>query len=351
MWNTITTVLIVACPCALLLASTFTNGNAVRILTRNKFYIRHPDVIEDLANINHIVFDKTGTLTQSKKVKVEWNGRPFTEEEVHEVAALLSQSNHPLSKIVFTYLQVNNIETVHNYKNHVGQGIEGWVNEKHIMLGSADFVKIIDGFNSNASKLFVRIDNEVVGVFEIINAYRIGLSNILFDLKRRFAISVISGDNDSEKQNLLHLVGFSNKVMFNMKPDEKLTYIKQLQQKSHYNVLMIGDGLNDAGALKQSNVGIAVTENNNNFTPASDAILDASAFAKLPDFLSFAKATKLIVYSSFTLSVLYNLIGLFFALQGTLSPVVAAILMPVSSLSIILLTYGMSTIIAKQYKL
>ncbi|MBA4198505.1 MAG: heavy metal translocating P-type ATPase [Chitinophaga sp.] len=351
MWNTITTVLIVACPCALLLASTFTNGNAVRILTGNKFYIRHPDVIEDLAAINHIVFDKTGTLTQNKKVNIEWNGRTLNDEEIFEVASLLSQSNHPLSKVVFNYLNVQTIDEVHNYKNHVGLGIEGWVNEKHIMLGSADFVKVIDGFNKNTSKLFVKIDNEVVGVFEIVNAYRMGLSNVLYNLKRRFAISVISGDNDSEKQKLLHLVGFNNKVMFNMKPDEKLAYIKQLQSKNNYNVLMIGDGLNDAGALKQSNVGIAVTENNNNFTPASDAILDASVFAKLPDFLSFAKSTKLIVYSSFILSILYNLIGLFFALQGTLSPVVAAILMPLSSISIILLTYGMSSIIAKKYKL
>lgn len=217
MWNTITTVLIVACPCALLLASTFTNGNAVRILTGNKFYIRHPDVIEDLAAINHIVFDKTGTLTQNKKVNIEWNGRTLNDEEIFEVASLLSQSNHPLSKVVFNYLNVQTIDEVHNYKNHVGLGIEGWVNEKHIMLGSADFVKVIDGFNKNTSKLFVKIDNEVVGVFEIVNAYRMGLSNVLYNLKRRFAISVISGDNDSEKQKLLHLVGFNNKVMFNMK--------------------------------------------------------------------------------------------------------------------------------------
>jgi len=351
MWNTITTVLIVACPCALLLAATFTNGNAVRILTRNKFYIRHPNVIEDLAKINHIVFDKTGTLTQNKKINVQWKGRLLSDTEMNEVAALLSQSNHPLSKVVLSYLNINVDNTINHFKNHIGLGIEGWINEKHIMIGSATFVKTENITNNNTSKLFVKIDNEIAGVFDIVNVYRIGLNKILFKLKTKFAISVISGDNDAEKNNLQNMLGFSNKIFFNKKPDEKLDFIKHLQNENKYNVLMIGDGLNDAGALKQSNVGIAVTEGNNNFSPASDAILDASVFSKLPNFLSFTQSTKTIVYSSFVVSVLYNIIGLFFALQGTLSPVVAAVLMPASSISIILLTYGMSSIMAKKYKL
>jgi Cu+-exporting ATPase len=351
MWNTISTVLIVACPCALLLASTFTNGNVVRILTRNKLYIRHADVIEQLASINHIVFDKTGTLTQDKEQRVKYDGSELIDQEKNDIGSLLAQSNHPLSKAVVQYLQINHLMDVQHYKDYVGLGIEGWVNEQHIKIGSAAFVQATFKKNNNASQIFVSIDDKVLGCFTIKTAYRFGLSTMIQQLKHRFQLAVISGDNNAEQKNLEQLMGNHAEVLFSMKPDEKLAYIKQLQKNKQHLLLMIGDGLNDAGALKQSDVGIAVTENNNNFTPASDAILDASMFAKLPQFLAFAKSSKVIILSSFMLSIMYNSIGLFFALQGALSPLVAAILMPISSASIILLTYGLSNWLARKYSL
>ena len=102
---------------------------------------------------------------------------------------------------------------------------------------------------------------------------------------------------------------------------------------------MLGDGLNDAGALKQSDAGVVVAEDTNNFTPACDAILDARQFHLLPSFLDFARRSIRLVYFAYTFALVYNIIGLSFAVQGALSPIVAAILMPLSSISIVL--FGM----------
>jgi Cu+-exporting ATPase len=351
MWNALTTVLIVACPCALLLSSTFTNGNVLRILTRNKFYIRHPDVIEDLAKVNHIVFDKTGTLTQSRKAGIGYDGYTLSLADGEAIASLLAQSSHPLSRAVLDCLAITEPKKVEHFKTIIGKGIEGWINERHIMLGSAEFVQYTGDKKQNGSILYIKMDGKDIGCFSISNVYRFGFKELLQSLKTGFNVSVISGDNNAELEHLQEVLGKKSEILFNMKPDEKLAYIKHLQETKKENVLMIGDGLNDAGALKQSHVGIAITESSNNFTPASDGILDATQFSKLHQFIQFAKGSKQIILSSFILSILYNVVGLYFALQGTLSPLVAAILMPISSVSIILVTYGMSSVLARKYKL
>jgi Cu+-exporting ATPase len=139
-------------------------------------------------------------------------------------------------------------------------------------------------------------------------------------------------------------------MMQKKKPEDKLHYVEQLQKQGE-KVMMIGDGLNDAGALKQSDIGIAVSEQTNNFTPSSDAIIEAKQISRLKKFINLCRANRNIVIASFILSIVYNIIGLSFAVQGTLSPLVAAILMPCSSLSILLITFGSSNLLAKRMKL
>jgi len=154
---------------------------------------------------------------------------------------------------------------------------------------------------------------------------------------------LLSGDNDSEKSKLVAL--FNGELLFNQTPQDKLDYIKEIQ-KSGRKTIMIGDGLNDSGALMQSEIGIAVTDDINNFSPACDVILKGNSFILFDAFLDYCKNTRLIINTSFALSILYNIIGLYFAVTSQLQPVVAAILMPASSVSIVLLTTAMSSLLA-----
>jgi Cu+-exporting ATPase len=134
--------------------------------------------------------------------------------------------------------------------------------------------------------------------------------------------------------------------VFNKKPEQKLDFIKQLQEKGS-NVMMVGDGLNDAGALAQSDIGISISENVNVFSPACDAILDASQFQEISYYLKLSKKAILIIKMSFILSLLYNIIGLTFALSGNLLPLVAAIIMPLSTITIVSFVTIMSNYFSK----
>lgn len=341
-WNAVTSILIVACPCALLLSSTFTNGNIIRILNKYKLFIKNASVIEQMSDIDTIVFDKTGTITEQGKSEIFFQGPEISEEQSQFIRSLAGQSNHPLSKSIISYLPFCKGLQVKNYKEFKGHGVSAIINNHFLKMGSAEFVlkNNLEHLNGG-TRVYISIDDEFLGYFNIKNTYRQSLENIVSSLKSKFELKVLSGDNDSEEKYLKTIFGANAQMLFNQKPEDKLNFIKQLQQK-HKKVLMIGDGLNDAGALKQSNVGIAISDNINNFSPACDAILSGENFYLLNQLINYCRKEKKIIFSSFVLSILYNIVGLGFAVQGDLKPVIAAILMPISSISIVLLTTGLS---------
>jgi len=349
LWNSVTAILIIACPCALLLSSTFTNGNVLRILGNNKFYLRSAQVIETIAKINKIVFDKTGTLTTTEQQFVEYEGLTLTDNQLTNIALLAKQSNHPLNKILVNFLkhyqtQSNN---VNSYMEVTGKGIEGYINSKLYSIGSSTYILGRDtGTVNMTTGVYVAEEGKLLGRFSFNNHYRDNIQLLVKQLQTKYNLSVISGDNSGEEQHLGNLMGNETKLLFNQKPEHKLQYIKLLQEDGD-KVMMIGDGLNDAGALQKSDVGIAVAEDCNNFTPASDAIIEAKQLTKLPLFIKLCIANKNIIIASFILSIIYNLIGIFFAVQGQLSPLIAAILMPSSSLTILLVTFGSSNLVAR----
>lgn len=348
--NAVTAVLIVACPCALLLSNTFTNGNVLRILARNGFYLRSAQTIEDIAGAGHVVFDKTGTLTSAHLQEITYSGMPLTAHQQQAIGALAAQSQHPLSRMIATHIGRNTRIPVEGFGEIPGQGIAGFVNDELISLGSKQFITGEQEKSDGHQEVFVSIGNKTFGSYIFRSNYRDEVPALLKRMSEEFRLSVISGDNAAEGKRLAQLLGKDAAVLFHQSPEDKLDYIRRLQQKGE-KLIMIGDGLNDAGALKQSNAGIAITEDSNNFTPASDAILEAKRLSGLDRFIEMCKTNKRIVVASFILSILYNVIGLYFAVQGTLSPLIAAILMPSSSLSILLISFGGSNLAAKWYKL
>jgi len=159
----------------------------------------------------------------------------------------------------------------------------------------------------------------------------------------------LSGDNEGEKTRLEKILPKLTPMYFNQKPDDKLNFINSLQEQGK-KVMMVGDGLNDAGALAQSDVGIAISENVNVFSPACDGILDASKFKQLYKYIMASKKAMKIIKLSFLLSFLYNVIGLYFAVTGQLEPVIAAILMPLSSISVVGFTTLATSVIGRELK-
>lgn len=347
-WPAVTAIFIIACPCALLLSNNFTNGHILRILGLNRFYLRKAGIIEDITKVSHVVFDKTGTLTDAEKQETVYEGKPLTDDQRSRVVALAASSNHPLSKAIVKYWGVSRNLSVTGFIEKPGEGTEGYVDNVHVSLGAS-----AGNFRSPGRKgtvVYISIDGQTLGYFHFSNYYRPFVPSLLKTLRRYYTISVVSGDNDAEKEHLQQLAGANSLLLFNQKPADKLAYIEQLQAKGG-RVMMIGDGLNDAGALQQSDTGVAVSAHANNFTPASDGIIAAENLGLLEKFIRLCHINRKIVITSFVMSVIYNIVGLYFAVQGTLSPLIAAILMPSSSLSIVLLTFGASNLAAAAMKL
>lgn len=346
--NVFTAVLIIACPCAIALAAPFTLGNMLRIFGKHRFYLKNTNVIERLAQIDMAIFDKTGTLTTTKRETILYEGVELTTEETALLKTTLRASNHPLSRSLYDILKSNAIMTLDEFQEHTGKGIEGRANQHSIKVGSATYVGKEASAELANTAVYVSSDEDVKGRFVFKNTYRDGVKEIFAELTPQWEVGILSGDNDGEREQLEKILPPQAQMLFNQKPEDKLEYIGKMQ-KSH-QVLMVGDGLNDAGALAQSNVGVAVSENVNVFSPACDGIMDASSLGKLPIFMELSKKSIQVIKLSFMLSLCYNIVGLYFAVTGQLQPVIAAILMPLSSISIVAFTTVCTNILGKRLK-
>lgn len=337
--NTFISVLIIACPCTLSLSYPFALGNGLRIFSKRNFYLKNGGVIEQMAHCDTLVFDKTGTLTKSNTTPPVFIGEnPLSEFEKQVVASLVSNSSHPISVKIRTFLNQNILLPIEGFKEVPGNGILGECEGLELKLGSREWISKTKNeeikMQESASAAYLAINEQYIGYFLITNPYRDDIKETLLGLSKRYEMHLVSGDNDSERKSLEPFFADNQNLYFNCSPQDKLTYIKNLQECGK-KVIMLGDGLNDAGALKQADVGIAVTEDTLNFTPMSDAILQADQLKSMPQFLKYSQFGMRLIRFSYAFSLFYNFVGLSFAVQGNLSPIIAAILMPLNSITLV----------------
>ncbi|MCX7736232.1 MAG: heavy metal translocating P-type ATPase metal-binding domain-containing protein [Candidatus Kapabacteria bacterium] len=385
-FNALTAVLLVACPCAIALTTPFTYGTAMRIFAKNSFFLKNSYIVEYLTKPNTIVFDKTGTLTKMSDNKISFIGKKLDSFSKKLIKTAVQNSVHPLSSAINNFLNDSETFDITLYDEIPGKGIYAKVEGNEIRIGKLDWVrtnianfekiyasevssssinKIYDNvslpnftepekngeFNGNyESTVFVSINNDLIGYFQIIPEFRENLKPTLEELKKNYKILIITGDKKTSDSIIKQYIPNGIEVYYNQLPEDKVNFINNLNQKGIPNI-MIGDGLNDAGALKAAYLGIAVAENTTNFTPGSDAIISGEMISKIPTFLKLAKKSMLIVYISFLISAIYNTIGISFAVVGLLTPVIAAILMPISSVSVVLFTVLSVNFSGKKLKL
>ncbi len=343
-----TSVLIVACPCALALAAPFTLGTAMRLLGRRNVFVKNTEVIEALANVDTIVFDKTGTLTTPGAQSVTFGGPELSDDAQGCLYSLARQSTHPLSvRVAEAFAASARFATpVRSFLETPGCGIEGIVAGRKMLMGSGGWLRS-RGIHGDAidhstvppesSVVHMAIDGIYRGCLLFATVLRPEVGPLIRRLSGDYKLALLSGDNEKHLQTFAPLFGENKR--FNQSPLNKLEFIEQLQH-SGQRVMMVGDGLNDAGALEQSNVGVAVVKSISAFSPASDVIMSGSVVPQFDAVLRLAKSSVRIVRVGFVLSALYNVVGIGIAASGLLAPIVCAILMPISSITIVAFSCG-----------
>lgn len=340
-------VLIVACPCALALAAPFALGTAQRVLGRQKIFLKNPSVIEALARVKTIVFDKTGTLTASGAGAIVFLGEGLQDDEKAHIYGVTQHSTHPYAVRIAESLKAeHSAAPVRSFSETAGCGIEGIVASHEIWMGSAGWlqskgVQFDIPLANPGSVVHVALNGIYRGCFTLASALRPETGDAIRKLSSSYDLALLSGDNEKEREQFGGLFGKADQLHFNQSPLDKLNFIRQIRSPGKI-VMMVGDGLNDAGALKQSDVGVAVVESVGAFSPASDIIMSAGMVPRLNDVLQFAKSSVRVVRASLLISALYNVAGITIAAQGRMSPVICAILMPLSSVTVVAFACGLT---------
>lgn len=348
------TILVVFCPCALVLATPTAIMAAIGNATKHGFLVREGDALERLAQVSSIAFDKTGTLTYGKPRVLEVKAiANYTEEDIFSFAAAAEAlSEHPLGKaITKSYKEKisNNIKTASDFSLIIGKGITATVENKKIIAGnqkllSENNIKMPNNINNQAdfhlnngcTVIYIAIDNKLAGFIVLSDTIREQSMDMLNKLKQTNVNPVLlTGDNINSAKNIANKLKI-NEFISNCLPEDKLKYIKDYQ-KTGKKICMIGDGINDAPALKISDVGIAMGGIGSDIAvDAADIALVDDEIKELPHLFKLSKKMMNTIKLNLVFSMGLNFLAIYLAITGNINPVVGALVHNAGSVAVII---------------
>ena len=335
------TILVVFCPCALVLATPTAIMAAIGNLTKYGILVKDGESLEELAKVDELVFDKTGTLTNGTPEVVKVNS-DNPKEMMHLLASLESKSEHPLAKSIVKHYSGKDLAQVSDFRIHLGNGVSGTINGSKIIAGNRKLMESEDiPLKSEEPKngeiqIFVANDGEMLGNIELADTLRKSSKRTIRKLKGlRVKTTLLTGDNETAANHIAKQVKVRN-VRANCLPEDKLEYIKTEQMLKH-RVAMIGDGINDAPSLRKANVGIAMGDIGSDVSvEAADIALVHDNIEDIPHLIGIARRTIRIISIGICFALTLNVIAMALAILGLLNPIEGALIHNIGSVIVIL---------------
>lgn len=344
-WDSAIALLVVTCPCALALATPLAVTTAIGRAARNGILIKGPDALELLARPGTMVLDKTGTLTLGDPTLLYWDG----EEQLKPlILGLEAGSLHPIARAFQKAWPEVPADSPEEVRHLSGRGIEGRFRNQLVAIGSPTMILAGRGTdpvpaelrNQPLTPVMVSIDGEVVGVAGVGDPIRPDAALALRELRSRgWQLMLLSGDSPGVAQAVGAQLGFAaEEIVGGATPEIKMTMVQQLgagRNAGDGAVVMVGDGVNDAAAMAAAQVGIGVHGGAEAALATADLYLTVSGIAPLVELVDGSARTMGVIRRNLIFALIYNLLGVFLAVTGVISPLIAAILMPLSSLTVI----------------
>ncbi len=336
------TILVVFCPCALVLATPTSIMASIGNLTRSGILVKDGESLEEMGRISEMVFDKTGTLTYgTPKVVDVISDDP--KEMMYLLASLESKSEHPLAKAIVKYYNSNDLADVNEFKMHIGKGVSGKIGDSKIIAGTK---KLLDEENITLKNsiepqngeiaIYVTKNGEIIGQVHLADTMRETSKETVSNLKRlRIKTTLLTGDNEKTAKFIAEQAKIRN-VKSDCLPEDKTEYIKNEQTLGH-KVAMIGDGINDAPSLRQANVGIAMGDIGSDVSvEAANIALINGNIEDLPHLISIARKTISVINVGIAFALTLNIIAMALAILGIINPIEGALIHNIGSVIVII---------------